>query len=519
WQQMDFVVGIKIQLSNNHNCRGVPQGAFFDICDELKGDYPKDFKFTGWHPHCRCYATPILKTPEELAADNQRIMQGEEPAEESDNEVTDLPQNFNAWLDRNEERIARAKSLPYFLSDNKSLINVVNEELAATTAQLAARLEAINNSRIAGLLPKRIGSTLMYIDEQIAAKNVADAELRISRLEAAVKRHKARTARQAEEILNRWNIRWLERNMGIVPLDSRDLVTKALNEQTPMAVSQALRGIEKNISHSVYNYANEYAKRSPVIKSMLEKLKTDPTLASGTARIDYINEIKRKCAIITRWDLREATYGLEFSKNQWNWSMGDDITRYVNGKPVKIGKVYSDMIVYKDKHSKTFSYPVGATMDSIEFKANEASKILRGLPRYIQNEYDGFVFCCGRNNPWDKFYEVKYNWKDFTGGAYSGRITTFHSKGSLEWLEHTLCHEAGHNMDDKVHFAINKAQEWRDAVSKDGKYPTDYARMSIKEDIADSLALYIKDRNYFKKEFPDRARLIGELIRLAVGKR
>ena len=75
WQQMDFVVCIRVQLSNNHNCRGVPEGAFFDICDELKGDYPKDFKFTGWHPHCRCYATPILKTPEELAADNHRIMQ------------------------------------------------------------------------------------------------------------------------------------------------------------------------------------------------------------------------------------------------------------------------------------------------------------------------------------------------------------------------------------------------------------------------------------------------------------
>ena len=23
---------------------------FHDICDDLKGRYPKDFKFTGWHP-------------------------------------------------------------------------------------------------------------------------------------------------------------------------------------------------------------------------------------------------------------------------------------------------------------------------------------------------------------------------------------------------------------------------------------------------------------------------------------
>lgn len=47
WQQLDFVVGIEIKLSNNHTLNGMP---FTDICDKLKGRYPKDFKFTGWHP-------------------------------------------------------------------------------------------------------------------------------------------------------------------------------------------------------------------------------------------------------------------------------------------------------------------------------------------------------------------------------------------------------------------------------------------------------------------------------------
>ena len=122
WQQMDFVVGIRVQLSNNHNCRGVPEGAFFDICDEIKGDYPKDFKFTGWHPHCRCYATPILKTPEELAADNQRIMQGEEPAEESENAVTMPPREWFDWLRDNWERAKTQYSVPYFLLDNEKYI-------------------------------------------------------------------------------------------------------------------------------------------------------------------------------------------------------------------------------------------------------------------------------------------------------------------------------------------------------------------------------------------------------------
>ena len=168
WQQMDFVVGIRVQLSNNHNCRGVPEGAFFDICDELKGDYPKDFKFTGWHPHCRCYATPILKTPEELAADNQRIMQGEEPAEESENAVADLPENFNAWLDRNEERIARAKSLPYFLNDNDGLINAqfAYSSNNAGTTWLVSRVNSLANK----LAKPAVGENeaLEWLDELVA---------------------------------------------------------------------------------------------------------------------------------------------------------------------------------------------------------------------------------------------------------------------------------------------------------------------------------------------------------------
>ena len=44
-----------------------------DICDHMKGEYPKDFKFTGWHPNCRCVIHPIIPddmmTPALKAAD------------------------------------------------------------------------------------------------------------------------------------------------------------------------------------------------------------------------------------------------------------------------------------------------------------------------------------------------------------------------------------------------------------------------------------------------------------------
>ncbi len=55
-----------------------------------------------------------------MAADDERILNGEEPSNpgESENAVKELPENFNKWVADNEERIGRAKSLPYFLRDN-----------------------------------------------------------------------------------------------------------------------------------------------------------------------------------------------------------------------------------------------------------------------------------------------------------------------------------------------------------------------------------------------------------------
>lgn len=142
WQQMDFVVGIEICLSNNHTVRlqpgettddptqlrkdGTPKAGavrpLHDICDELKGRYPKSFKFTGWHPHCRCYAVTILKTDEELDRDTERILDGKEPMEGSANEVTaensDGLKKFNQWIDDNRERAKGWETMPYFVRDN-----------------------------------------------------------------------------------------------------------------------------------------------------------------------------------------------------------------------------------------------------------------------------------------------------------------------------------------------------------------------------------------------------------------
>ena len=115
WQELDFVVGILIEPSKtNHEP---------DICDDLKGRYPKDFKWTGWHPHCRCHALTILKTREEMSRDTQRILQGEEPLSESENKVSAIPDVFNKWIDDNRERAKGWASMPYFVRDNPQYVS------------------------------------------------------------------------------------------------------------------------------------------------------------------------------------------------------------------------------------------------------------------------------------------------------------------------------------------------------------------------------------------------------------
>lgn len=116
WQQIPFVLGIKIQVSKTNH-------PVTDICDELAGDYPKDFVFTGWHPFCKCFATSILPAPEKFLEYQQAILDGKDVSDwQWEGEVKDVPGKFNTWVKDNEERIAKAKSMPYFLKDNQKYV-------------------------------------------------------------------------------------------------------------------------------------------------------------------------------------------------------------------------------------------------------------------------------------------------------------------------------------------------------------------------------------------------------------
>lgn len=152
YQALDFVVGIRIMLSNNHTLNGEP---FYDICDVLsapngstatkgRGCYPKDFKFTGWHPLCRCFVQTIHKTKEELREDRRRMREGLTPLppEQSANYVGDVPDEFKAWCRLNAGRVERAKSVPYFIRDNREYYDAAFKKKSITPLELAEQRHA-----------------------------------------------------------------------------------------------------------------------------------------------------------------------------------------------------------------------------------------------------------------------------------------------------------------------------------------------------------------------------------------
>ncbi len=116
WQQIPFVLGIKIQVSKTNH-------PVTDICDELAGDYPKDFVFTGWHPFCKCFATSILPAPEKFLEYQQAILDGKDVSDwQWEGEVKDVPGEFNTWIDNNRERAKGWSNMPYFVRDNPQYV-------------------------------------------------------------------------------------------------------------------------------------------------------------------------------------------------------------------------------------------------------------------------------------------------------------------------------------------------------------------------------------------------------------
>ena len=172
WQALPFVIGIEIHISNNHPTE--------DICDLFDGKrFPKDFKFTGWHPWCRCYAVSVLASQEEMDAYTTAIMNGEDVSHwKFTGQVEKMPKEFNKWMKDNKARIENATSMPYFIKDNFK-----------------------DGDPAKGL----------RWEVQKTEKNTAPAKTAHDIImENAAKRHAARTSEQIDDIKDAWRERRLD---------------------------------------------------------------------------------------------------------------------------------------------------------------------------------------------------------------------------------------------------------------------------------------------------------------------
>ncbi|RKT01092.1 hypothetical protein [Chryseobacterium defluvii] len=169
YQEFDFVVGIQIKLSNNPN--------HCPFCEAMAGEYPKDFKFIGWHPMCRCTSITILKTWEEMERDNQLIWDGKEPLG-SVNEVKEVPKAFSSWIQDNKDKIENAKVKPYFIRDNPRFVNYVQNE---TTKILK---DSSDNSDIPKFILERVNHYKMINDDILNLKSQYDILEEERRIEA-----------------------------------------------------------------------------------------------------------------------------------------------------------------------------------------------------------------------------------------------------------------------------------------------------------------------------------------------
>lgn len=103
-QQLDFVTGIEVHLSNAH--------PMYDICDELQGKYPKNFVFVGWHPNCICYATSTMLSKKEFVS----FVNGGKISK--DRYINSIPKRAEDYLNDNSSIIKGWSNKPYFIQDN-----------------------------------------------------------------------------------------------------------------------------------------------------------------------------------------------------------------------------------------------------------------------------------------------------------------------------------------------------------------------------------------------------------------
>ncbi len=134
-QQLPFVKGIEVRLSGSHD---VP-----DICDEMAGEYPVGFEFTGWHPQCLCYTVSILPDKDEF---RDYLETGE-----LDGMVNRVPPKAMSYLKENKDAIQNWANPPDWVN------NFALGEEGSSGVSLKTKMTIQEASGILGTQEMRLG--------------------------------------------------------------------------------------------------------------------------------------------------------------------------------------------------------------------------------------------------------------------------------------------------------------------------------------------------------------------------
>lgn len=322
WQELDFVVGIEIKLSNNH-----PEP---DICDDLKGIYPKTFKWTGWHPNCRCYCVPVLAPKDTVDDMLDKILDGEDPGS-VETKQEEMPDKFEKWVKDNEEKIAQATengTLPYFVKDNKTAVNDILHPLTPEQKHHKELVEKYGESAV---------NSLYDAFEAFKAKiSVGDLAYQIKKLKFEAQwvadKNKFPTSGEMAKMLQD------ELAKVQVMYDKQLAVEAAKPILAFKSKSKPLNAILAELEDAVNNdaTANEIKAITAMAKAKIQEIekarlaKLAKTAGGDGSTIDLYATAEEKLEVARLQDLYDvalAKYG-----SQWNSQVNDAYTRLAEYK-------------------------------------------------------------------------------------------------------------------------------------------------------------------------------------------
>ena len=182
-----------------------------------------------------------------------------------------------------------------------------------------------------------------------------------------------------------------------------------------------------------------------------------------------------------------------------------------------------DVVTYTTPDGTKFIFPKRYNKAHQTMTPEQAVECWGKVPEVIRKKAQKEIVFVDYYNPADSYWKKHY--KNFTHSyATGGNTITFYRYDyphDMDYVIRTYCHEAGHYIDltnsiNNVRFSEQSA--WTNAIKSDkllsGKdSPTIYGKNSPAEDFAESVAEYQDNYVGFAKEFPERTKLLAQILR------